>query len=273
MSSEQKNRDRKGARVWIVPHGFKRTFTEVRGHRIHALKSEKVSHQQANGLDSPIILLHGALASRRYLMPTAKILAKNMQVCVYEMPGHGGSSKPKYALSVEEQADVMAQWFRGNEITSAYLFANSYGCQIAAALAAKYPDLLERLILSGPTVDPAAPTLIEQLIRLSADSFVEPPIATVQMHLDIADMGLGFAIQTAQQMIKNDIKPNLCRIACKTLVVRGDKDPIAPQSWLELATSIIPDAEWLVINNSPHCVNFVSPVQLSQIILQFISRP
>ncbi len=118
-----------------------------------------------------IIMIHAALASRRYLMPTANILSKSMKVYVPEMPGHGASSKPIHALSVEEQAEVLFQWFELNGFSKAHIFANSYGCQIAEQLIVKHPEIVNSLILTGPTTDPTARTLVQQAYRLYMDEY------------------------------------------------------------------------------------------------------
>ncbi|MFX9973350.1 alpha/beta hydrolase, partial [Acinetobacter baumannii] len=73
-----------------------------------------------------------------------------------------------------EQADVLAEWFSKNGIAKAHVFANSYGCQVAAQLTATYPHLVDRLILSGPTTDPQAKSVVHQGWRLYLDGFYEP---------------------------------------------------------------------------------------------------
>src|ERR1700728_3006186 len=94
-----------------IPEGFVSTFTPTFGHSVHAIEGGNGNSRQT------IVMIHGALASRRYLIPTATLLSKSMRVFVPEMPGHGSSSKPKHALSVHQQADVLFEWFRLKELT------------------------------------------------------------------------------------------------------------------------------------------------------------
>lgn len=248
-----------------VPKGFVSTVTDVLEHQIHSLSSGSDS-----GL-SPVVLIHGALASRRYLIPTAAVLAKQCMVHIPELPGHGASSKPRVALSVQEQCDVLRTWLKIQGLQRVNLYANSYGCQIVALFAATYPDLVDNLILSGPTVDPSGPTLIEQYRRLNVDGFLEPPTSQLNLLLDLMDMGIVRAFQTANRMMENDIKPNLQNITCPALVVRGEGDPIAPQRWCEQAAALLPHGQLRVIPHAAHCINFSKPKELSSIIVQFLS--
>ena len=59
-------------------------------------------------------------------------------------------------------------------------------------------------------------------------------------------------------------------LACPVLVVRGGRDPIVPQPWVERAVRLIPTATLAVIPNAAHAVNFNSPDVLAAEILKFL---
>jgi pimeloyl-ACP methyl ester carboxylesterase len=218
-------------------------------------------------------MIHGALASRRYLVPTAVLLAQSMHVYVPEMPGHGSSSKPKNALTVQQQAAVLAEWFHVKSLKHIHIFANSYGCQVAAQLVADHPEMVAGLILSDPTTDPKARSLIQELWRLYLDGAFEPKGAKSQFFADLYDMGPIIAYETGKRMIADNLLAKLSRIKCRTLIVRGEKDPIAPQEWSKEVAKHIAHAEFKVIPNAPHCINYATPIPLTKIILEFISGP
>ena len=247
-----------------VPDGFVSTMTPTLSYEIHAIEGGK-------DLAKQIVLIHGAWASRRYLVPTAILLAKSMQVFVPEMPGHGSSSKPKHALTVQQQADVLFEWFKLKGLSQVHIFGNSYGCQVAAQLVANHPDLAFSITLSDPTVDPEARTMIQEAYRLYMDGFAEPKNSKGQLIADLFDMGPFLAYETVQRMIADDIRPKLAKIKCRALVVRGEKDPIAPELWTEEVVSRMPHAQFFVIPNAPHSVNYATPYQLTNIMLDFIN--
>jgi pimeloyl-ACP methyl ester carboxylesterase len=206
-------------------------------------------------------------------MPTAELLARYMPVFVPELPGHGASSKPHRALSVEHQADILFRWFQLNKLQRANIFANSYGCQIVAQLAVDHPEIVDRLILTGPTGDPAAPTVWQRIYRLLLDGLFEPCGAKRQLFRDLCDMTFPIICGTVRCMMKNDIKPNLRAITCRTLVVRGGNDPIASQAWTEEVARTISGAQLIVMPEAPHCVNFANAEELTGILVQFLNEP
>lgn len=222
------------------------------------------------GASSDPTLLHGSLASRRYFMPTAKVLANSVRVFVPELPGHGASSNPARALTALQQANVLFEWFRQNNLKRAHMVANSYGCQIAAHLATIHPEIFETLTLTGPTCDPAARTMLQQLYRLHMDGKHEPKGGFHQLIDDLSDMGPVIALETGHRLVEDDIRENLSGITCPALVLCGEYDTVAPPEWSREVASRIPGAKFCVIPNAPHCVNYATPVELSRIVLRFM---
>jgi 2-hydroxy-6-oxonona-2,4-dienedioate hydrolase len=249
-----------------IPHGFQTKMISVMNHQVHTLIGG-ISNQ-----GTAMVMIHGALASRRYLLPTATLLANYMQVLIPEMPGHGASSKPPRALTVKQQANVLSGWFEVIGLRRANIFANSYGCQVAAQLVADHPDVVDRLILTSPTTDPAARNLIKQAYRLYMDGFSEPKGAQAQFFADLSDMGIYRAFETARIMVQDDIRRNLTKITAPTLVLRGHKDPLVPSEWAQEVAATLSNAQFCDIPEAPHCVNYATPAHLTKIILEFIGE-
>lgn len=216
-------------------------------------------------------MIHGAIVSSVYLLPVAAVLAANYNIMVPDLPGHGLSSKPPDALPVIEQAEIVAAWLRELNISKASILANSYGCEIAVEIAIRHPDLAHRLILTGPTADPSAPTKFQQAVRLFADGFVEKSNMLAVLLRDMQHLGWHRAMQTTQIMIDYDYIPRLPLVKTKTLLVRGGKDPLAPQKWCERMATLLPDVQFEVIPNAPHNVNYTTPEQLGLLVRNFLS--
>jgi 2-hydroxy-6-oxonona-2,4-dienedioate hydrolase len=122
----------------------------------------------------PVILVHGLVISSRYMVPLARRLAPDFQVYAPDLPGFGNSAKPPFTLTLSELADALAEWMTAAGLTRAALVGNSVGCQILAEFALRHPTRADRLVLIGPTVDPAARTARQQLARTFLNSRREP---------------------------------------------------------------------------------------------------
>jgi 2-hydroxy-6-oxonona-2,4-dienedioate hydrolase len=96
---------------------------------------------------------------------TAQELANDYRVYVPDLPGFGDSDKPEKIFDVPELADWVACWMPAVGIDRAALLGNSFGCQVIADLAARYPERVAAAILQGPTTPPDECSWFWQFVR------------------------------------------------------------------------------------------------------------
>jgi pimeloyl-ACP methyl ester carboxylesterase len=226
--------------------GFTSRWHWIRAQRLH------VRHRPPTGPNAvPCVLLHGLAVSHRYLIPTARRLSRRA-VYVPDMLGFGLSDKPSDVLDVGEHAEVLATWLDSVGTPPAAVLGNSFGCQVAVELASRRPDLVAALILVGPTTDPRAasmPAQIGRLIRdLPGEDWRQGPILLA----DFRDAGARRIVTTLRYAVRDHIETKLPGIRVPTLLVRGARDRIAPQSWLDRAAILTPTARTLVIEGAAH---------------------
>jgi pimeloyl-ACP methyl ester carboxylesterase len=227
--------------------GFSSRTITAGGHRLH------VRQRAGDSAATPYLLLHGLAVSHRYLMPTARRLGPGA-VHVPDLPGFGLSAKPRAVLDVRQHSDVVAALIDGLGAGPVALVGNSFGAQIAVEVALRRPDLVASLVLTGPTTDPAAATSVGQARRFLRDLAHEDWRQTAVLAADIRDAGPRRILKTLRYAVTDDIDAKLPAIRVPTLFVRGAKDRIVPQSWLEHAAARVPGARTLVIEGAAHNV-------------------
>jgi 2-hydroxy-6-oxonona-2,4-dienedioate hydrolase len=146
-------------------------WTRVEGLPVHA----RVSADPAPSGSLPIVLVHAIGVASRFMVPVAEMLAPYYRVYAPDLPGFGASGKPNRVLNVVELTDALAGWTRAIGLEQAAFLGNSFGCQIVADLALRYPQLVERVVLQGPTTDPSARGASRQIARLLLNSRRERP--------------------------------------------------------------------------------------------------
>jgi pimeloyl-ACP methyl ester carboxylesterase len=244
---------------------FKTSHTPALDQTLYCLYSDI-----AGGDQLPLVMIHGALVSRRYLMPTAELLATHLRIYVPDLAGHGGSSKVKHALSVGRQAEILYAWMLNSGFTKINLLGHSYGSEIVGELAARYPQMVNKLVLASPAADPYVTTLWEQYLRLTIDGFLESPLMPFVLLRDLWDMGIVRAFETAHQMMVYKLRAALPKIKAKTLVIRGENDFLVSQKWVEEIADTIADARIDVVPGGPHNINFSSPDKFAPALLEFL---
>ena len=219
----------------------------------------------------PVVLVHGIGVASRFMVPITEVLAPYHRVFAPDLPGFGESAKPAHVLNVVELTDALADWTRAIGVGSAAFLGNSFGCQIVVDLAVRYPELVERAVLQGPTMDPQARTAWQQLARLLRNSRREPLSHGFISAREYPRCGLLRLMKTFRYALEDRIEEKLPRVRVPALVVRGSKDPIVPQRWAEEATHLLPDGRLAVIPEAPHTVVYDAPLELARVVRPFLS--
>jgi 2-hydroxy-6-oxonona-2,4-dienedioate hydrolase len=248
---------------------LKSVWTAVNGWCLYARTIAPVSNREQTPV---LVLIHGLLISSRYMVPTAAQLGQTYPVYALDLPGFGKSGDPAHVLTLEELSDVIVAWLDVMHLPQAIFLGNSLGAQILIDLAARYPERVDRLILIGPTVDPQARTVVQQASRLLIDFVYEKPSLFYHLLIDCWRAGIWRTWQTFQYALQDYTEEKLSAIQAPTLVVRGDRDLVAPQRWLERITAQLPNGRFYVIPKGPHCVNYTTPGALAQVVHTFIQE-
>jgi 2-hydroxy-6-oxonona-2,4-dienedioate hydrolase len=225
-------------------------WTRAGSHRVYvrvptALK-ERAASSNGDGLGyegPPIVLVHGIGASSRSVKPIIHALGDEREIYAPDLPGFGLSDFPIHPLDVPGLAEALRRWMLDNQIHSAAVVAVSSGCQVAVDLAARYPELVEELVLYGPTIDPAGRNPLRLAGRWARGAiFASPALAPHQVH-DLIDAGPWRAARSLKMALEDPVESKLPEVEAPTLVVRGSHDRLVPRTWVERVAELIPDAE------------------------------
>lgn len=224
--------------------------------------------------ETPCVLLHGLAVSHRYLMPTAERLGRR-SVFAPDLPGFGLSRPPSTVLDVGHHADVVAGLIDTLVGAPVAVLGNSFGCQVAVELASQRPDLITSLILVGPTTDSTAATVTAQLVRLLRDLPYEDPRQTFILARDIRDAGPHRILATLRHAVRHDIEAALSTIGVPVLLVRGARDRIAPQRWIDRLAAITPQSQTRVLPAAHNAVTTAGPGLAAMVddFLRTVARP
>lgn len=222
------------------------------------------------GAGRPVVLVHGVVVAGRYMMPTARVLARHRPVYVPDLPGFGRSRGPKKPLDIPELAGALADWMTAAGLGKADLVGHSFGCQTVSGVAARWPGRVGRLALLSPIGDPDNRSLPDHVWRWVRDCRREPLSVWGSYAGGFLRFGPRRAIGTLRHSTRDEMEVRLSSIETPTLVVRGDLDTIVGHSWAEKTASLLPNGRLAVMPGAPHNVNYKTPRALSRILLPFL---
>lgn len=240
-------------------------WTRVGGCRMHARASVGAVVPRA----APVVLVHGFGVSSAYFVPTAERLAVEFDVYAPDLPGHGKSDTPCEPLDIPQLADCLVAWMDAMGLRRVSLVGNSMGCQIAVDTAVRYPDRLDRLVLLGPTADPQGRTIFAQAVRLIAAAPYERLSLNAILFADYVRMGVRL-IPEFRFMLRDKIEEKLPHVAVRVMLVRGGKDAIVPQRWIDEVARLVGADDVAIIPEWGHAVNYSAARQLTSAIVPFL---
>ena len=273
-----------------VPWRARLRAVTIDGRRVHAV-------DLGSGSATPVLFVHGLGGRWQNWLENIPRVAVGRRVVALDLPGFGRSQMPTTPISIPRYATMLDQLCDRLELETVVLVGNSMGGFIAAEMALRFPERVERIVLVSAAVSirdfnplPAS-ALLAGLARtplgtpdglralLGRRRARHLAFATVVRHptriaLDTLSelaggrgaAGLGDALGA---MIHHDLRGELPQIAVPALIVHGRNDmlvPVADSVWL---SERLPDARLDVFEDTGHLAMVERPIRFNDALLRF----
>ncbi len=109
----------------------------------------RIYYEQSGAGEHHVLLLHGWGCTAKHFEPIAQALSEQYHVTAIDFPAHGRSDRPAEPWGVPEFAAMTAELIEQLGLAPVDIIAHSFGARVAIYLAAQYPQLVNRLVLTG----------------------------------------------------------------------------------------------------------------------------
>ncbi len=195
-------------------------------------------HVEETGTGTPLLLLHAGGVAGWVWRPTLASLGTGVRALVPDLPGHGRSGRgpwPGHAQVVDELAGLLAERAPSGAVVAGF----SLGGQLAIALAAARPDLVQRVVvvsaqtlplpLAGPTLTllgAAAPLAGRpRFARLQAGQLGIPADLVDEYVSGSAALGRDTLVSTVAANLGFRLPPALSSFPGRAVVMVGGREP------------------------------------------------
>jgi pimeloyl-ACP methyl ester carboxylesterase len=175
-------------------------------------------------------------------------------------------------LDLRELAQALLRWMDAIGLERTSFLGNSMGCQVLVELALAAPDRVDRLVLTGPTVDPRWRSIAKQIPRWILEASREPLSIMPILLRDYFRFGPLRFLRTARFALADRIEDQLSQVRAPALVLRGERDAFTSPAWIERFAELLPNGRATVVPNAAHAVTYSAPDALAQTIRAFL-RP
>lgn len=217
------------------PQAVERDLT-ARGARVRFVEA---------GEGAPLVLVHDFLASHAQWDDVVEPLARQFRVIAIDLPGFGDSEKPdpaRYDYGFGAFAEAIVDLVAALQLPRVSICGQGMGAQIAIALAASHPHVVDRLILTSPAVYAEKK---KPAVRVAQVPIVGSLAFTQLYGRRFFDSQFGYSEITPKIRARLDAlfdrfnEPQARRAALATLVATGDLRPIVARLSRVQAPSLI----------------------------------
>lgn len=251
-----------------------RTTTRVRNargplsYRVHLSR-----RPAAAGHVRPLfVMVHGIGMSHRYYDKLQRTLLEHGDTLVLDLPGFGGMPRPKYRLSVQDYAAVIAQALDEVEADRCVLIGHSMGAQFVTELAIDRPDLVSQLVVIGPVTDVEHRSSWKHMLMLIADTLIELPVTNLMVGTAYAECGIRWYLQELPVMLGYQLEDRLPLASCPVLVLRGTRDNISGHDWCEKLSCNARMGDFVEISGQPHAAHRGGATAITAAILTAVEK-
>jgi len=246
-------------------------------------------YYEVTGDGPPLLLIHGLGSSSRDWEKQIEPFAKDFQVIMLDLRGHGQSGKPPGPYNIRMFAEDTVALIRELNIAPLHVVGISMGGMVAFELAVNFPKLLRSMAVINSYPEVRVETFQDHLqiwrryiilellgmrgtgLALSKRLFPYPEQAELRelfVHRWAENDKRAYR-DSLRAIVNWDVEEQIGEIRCPVLVVASDQDYMPLEEKKAYATKI-PNAKLVVIQDARHAVTVERPEQFNAVLREFL---
>lgn len=213
------------------------------------------NYREIEGKGVPIVILHGWGRSGAEWQQLGEYLQMRTGRTVFmpDLPGFGGTNLV-HINDIYQYTAALVRWLEYLGVKRASFVGHSLGGRMAVVLGAKYPKLVESLVLIAPAA--VKPLTLRRIIlrplRYLSKLIPKSLRERVGRALSDEDGRDSKRHELYKAVVKHDLRQVLPTVDSPTLVIWGEKDPILPLYLLSIYKKQLPNARVRVVWEAGH---------------------
>lgn len=244
----------------------------------------------AAGSGPPLVLMHGAEASRLMFGALVPLLVPHFTVIAYDQRDCGDTESPERAATLADLADDARALITGLGHPRAHVFGSSFGGRVAQMLAATHPAVVDRLVLGStwPLPRSLAELSPDSVARLGALRARLPESAEAlaamffpeSLLVEEPELRRFFAgvrpdserSRRRAQAVDDAPTTDLAAIEARTLLLAGELDQVVPMHVTLAMAAGLRRVEQVVLPGVGHATALQAPSDVARHLVRFLKE-
>jgi 3-oxoadipate enol-lactonase len=239
------------------------------------------------GVGPPLLLMHGAEASRLMFTALMPYLTRHFTVINYDQRDCGDTEGPQAGSTLADLAEDARHLVDALGLRRAHVFGSSFGGRVAQALALGHPRWVDRLVLGSTwplpeayeSLCPDAPRLaaLRSQLPATADELATWffPEAFLQQRPELRGVFANARPESARSArraatVQSALDADVSAISAPTLLVAGELDRVMPPGVTLSMAARIRGASTAVLPGVGHATALQAPELLAQHLVRFL---
>jgi pimeloyl-ACP methyl ester carboxylesterase len=243
---------------------------------------------EVEGTGDALVMLHGLGGTSNVWTPQMASVGARFRAIRFDLPGSGRSPCPATPLSIGSIVDAVLRALRVLGVQAAHFAGHSMGTVVCQHLADREPAMVKSLALVGPVhalAEAGRQGMRERAAKVRAEGMPEVAEAILKAATSgdtKASNPVGVAL-IRELLMRQDPEgyarncealaaaqpADLERIRCRTLLVTGDEDAVAPPSSVRTMADRLHDARAVVLSRCGHWTTIERPQEVNQAFREF----
>ncbi|GCE22798.1 alpha/beta fold hydrolase [Dictyobacter kobayashii] len=217
-----------------------------------------------------IVLVHGLCASSYWWSRNLEQLSEHYRLYLIDLPGFGSMRQERQNFQLSKTASWLLQWMEEVELPRAHFIGHSMGGFICTELAARRPDVVNKLVLVAPAFMPPERQFYHYLLPLWRGISHTSPAFWPILTYDTIRTGPLTLLNAAQQLLSHNNREHISDLSMPTLLIWGKHDTLVPAELGQTLVQEIPQAQLIVLTRAGHVCMFEQAPLFNKHVLQFL---
>ncbi len=243
---------------------------------------------ERQGAGPPLLLMHGAEASRLMFNALMPHLAPHFTVIAYDQRDCGETEGPQVPSTRADLADDARRLIEALALGRVHVFGSSFGGRVAQALALRHPQRVDRLVLGSTwplpetyeAVCPDAPRLaaLRQGLPATAEELASWffPEAFLQQRPELRGVFANARPESARSArraatVQTACGGDIAAIGAPTLLLAGELDRVVPPDVTLAMAARMPAAQTVRLPDIGHATALQAPQLLARHLVRFLT--